>query len=165
MAYTPDGKRFFTSGTNQTITGMNGFTPDVKGELKLWDAATGRQLAHGLKGPTDKVRRVALSPDGTRLAAVCWDHLIQVWDVMTGDLLTLEGPAKATGSSVGFSPDGKRLISAQYLDRDNPSKHSQLIRIWDLAARKPSSHSNRLVPDVWGVPVFSPDGKYLACSP
>ena len=137
---------------------MKGFPHDAKGELRLWEAATGRRLAHGLKGPTDKVRHLALSPDGTRLAAVAWDHLIQVWDLTTGGLLTLEGPLKATGSSVTFSADSKRLLSAQYL-----VQNALQIKIWDLAARKPVvTLESSLVPDVYGTPDLSPDGKYVA---
>ncbi len=163
LAYTPEGKRFFTSGTRQTPTGMSGFTPNVEGELKLWDATTGQQLAHGLKGATDKVYRVAMSPDGTHLAAVCWDHIIRVWNVVTGDLLTLEGPAKATGSSIGFSADGKRLVSAQRLKGANLSVYPLQIRIWDFAARKPVvTLESPLAPEVLGAPVLSPDGNYLA---
>ena len=77
----------------------------------MWDAATGRPIPLELDGPSDKVAGAALSPDGTRLAASIGDHTILLWDLATGGLVTLEGPADHVASGVRFSPDGKRLVS------------------------------------------------------
>ena len=55
--------------------------------------------------------RVALSPDGQRLASVSDNNTIKVWDVASGrESLTLSGHT-GTVWSVAFSPDGKTLVS------------------------------------------------------
>src|SRR5262249_43829069 len=52
--------------------------------------------------------RLALSPDGRRLASAHGETL-KVWDTQTGEeLLTLKVPTEGVGS-VFFSPDGRRL--------------------------------------------------------
>src|SRR5579871_1175426 len=105
VAFTPDGKRLITFGYR---------TPDFEGaEIKLWDAATLRRLPLELKGPTDKVVSIALSSDGKLLAAGCKDMAAVVWDLKTGERITLGELAQAynTRPRVTFSLDGKRLVS------------------------------------------------------
>ena len=106
--------------------------------MKLWDAATGQPLRFQLDGPADKVDRAALSPDGTHLAATrAANPTVLVWDLATGGLVTLEGPATQIARGVGFSPDGKRLVCTYSPDDDDPIKDSpRSIRIWDLATRQ-----------------------------
>jgi WD40 repeat protein len=80
------------------------------GELKLWDARTGKQLA-ALPGYTNSLYALAFSPDGKRLAAAGIAP-VQVWDVSTGKELF---SSKATGdweTALAFSPDGARVAAA-----------------------------------------------------
>ncbi|MEJ7638654.1 MAG: hypothetical protein WKF75_11925 [Singulisphaera sp.] len=93
--------------------------------IRVWDAATGREL-HGFRGHNGHtVWSVAFSPDGERLASAGGDGAVTIWDVAAGrEALTLRGHAGAV-YGVAFSPDGRRLASA---GRD------RTIRIWDAAA-------------------------------
>ena len=127
--------------------------------MKLWDAATGRPLRFELSGPTDKVAAAALSPDGTRLAATRRDHTVLVWDLATGDPITLEGPADAIAYGVRFSPDGKRLVSPYRPATSSIHDAPRSIRIWDLASRKPVVTLDRF-PDGMRHASFSPDGRH-----
>jgi WD40 repeat protein len=54
------------------------------------------------------VYNVAFWPDGSRLAFGFDDGIVQVWNVATGQVETLEGNSGWV-YSVAFSPDGSRL--------------------------------------------------------
>jgi WD40 repeat protein len=65
VVFSPDGSRIATTSWDRTI--------------KLWDAATGRELLT-LRGHTGGVVCVAFSPDGLRLASGSNDKTARVWD-------------------------------------------------------------------------------------
>jgi WD40 repeat protein/serine/threonine protein kinase len=162
VAFTPDGKRLISSGLTQLPRSL--FTPKgTAGDVKLWDAATGRPLPLALDDRADRVATVALSADGNRLAATCRDRTVLVWDLATGGLVTLEGPAGRTALNVGFSPDGKRLLAIYRPGAPGSMAGSGLLLVWDLASRKPVLTCDQLRPRVRGGS-FSPDGKQLVVS-
>ncbi len=160
VAFTPDGKRLVTSGASRP---RQKYSDPRLGDFKLWDAATGQQLRFPLGGRALEVERVALSPDGTRLAATCLNQTVLVWELATGGLVSLQGPAGAVARNVNFSPDGKRLVCSFNPADDDPTKDSpRSIWIWDLVERRAVVTIDRLP---WGgfmAPSFSPDGKLLA---
>ena len=73
VAFTPDGKRLVTSGASRP---RQKYLDRRLGDVKLWDAATGQPLPFSLDGPDFKVETVALSPDGTHLAATCLNQTV-----------------------------------------------------------------------------------------
>jgi hypothetical protein len=105
-----------------------------------------------LKGHTESVLRLAISPDGQRLASASADGTVKVWDPATGrELLALTGH---TGPvlCVTFSPDGERIAT---------SGEDRTVRLWDAetgsAARSFDGHADAVV----GV-VFNQNGTQLA---
>jgi WD40 repeat protein len=106
------------------------------------------------------VAAVALSPDGMRLAASRSDHTALVWDLGSGDLVTLQGPANHIAYGVSFSPDGKRLVSLHRPGESELRAGAVLMKVWDLDSRKSVVTVDRLPATTQGAS-FSPDGKRL----
>jgi hypothetical protein len=88
--------------------------------------ATARKLgvAGFLRGHTDYVTSVAISPDGHTLASASNDNTIRLWDLHTHKRLgaPLTGHAQDV-NSVTFSPDGRTLASGS---------DDATIRLWDV---------------------------------
>ena len=96
VAFSPDGRRIVTGGTDTT--------------LKVWHAETGEEL-HTLKGHSKAVTQVAFSPDGNQIVSGSLDTTLKVWDAETGEeVFTLKGHTDAI-RSVAFSQDGKLIGS------------------------------------------------------
>jgi WD40 repeat protein len=134
---------------------------DLPGEIKLWDAATGRQMVLALEGATDAVDQIALSADGTYLGAACGLKGIQVWNLATRQRFDLKTPARKRTVAVGFSPDSKRLV-AWFDPVDFAQDRDHVVKVYDLATREPIWALDGLPYAGLNAPAFSPDGKYLA---
>jgi WD40 repeat protein/serine/threonine protein kinase len=161
VRFTPDGKRLITFGLKEIRSFDQPF--NEPGEIKLWDAVTGRPLPLKLEGETDIGLSGDLSSDGTLLAAGCGDSRVRIWNFQSGRLVaTMEGHRSKPAWDVVFSPDGKHLASqAQpFFDGQNWAQNLNEIKIWDLNARKDIVTLDSLPPSLF--PAYSPDGKRLA---
>jgi len=107
VAFSSDGTRLATGGSS--------------GSVRVWDAASGRQLLGVRHGKW--VTSVAFSPDGTRLATGCSGLSVRVWDAASGQQL-LDIRHDKTVEAVAFSPDGTRLATGS---------HDRSVRIWSVA--------------------------------
>jgi eukaryotic-like serine/threonine-protein kinase len=98
------------------------------GTARFWDGATGRSLGVVLKHPR-RVNAAAFSPDGRVVATGCLDGKVRLWDAASGQPVgkPASHSVKATGTEprtdpevvqVGFSPDGKAVVSRASGDFD-----------------------------------------------
>jgi WD40 repeat protein len=137
VAISPDGKTI-ASGSQ-------------KGTIRLWDAATGRELKV-LTGHTAGVDGLAFSPDGKLLASSSWDHSARLWEVATGRVVHNLAGHQSDVNSVAFSKDGKLLITAS---------GDGTARVWDVSGGQNvlalQGHEGPI-----GTAAFSPDGKLIA---
>jgi len=72
---------------------------------------------------------VALSPDGSRAAAVTIEGTVYVWDVATGAELIVDAPAEASGPPAGslrFAGDGRLLA---------PTGDRRGMRLFDVSRK------------------------------
>lgn len=145
---------FTEYGVSEVVT----FSPDGhtlavatagdRGELVLWDPASGRKL-RTFAIPDGSVRGMAFSPDGRTVAAASAEA-VRVWDVATGRTRH-RFTSHPDPQAVTFGPDGRTVAAA---GRDG------LVRVWDVATgRVRTTHDSQ----VEGVAVrFSPDRRTYA---
>jgi WD40 repeat protein/predicted Ser/Thr protein kinase len=98
MTWSPDGSRLACTTDN--------------GPIVVWDAKTG-DVVSSIVTNAEPWAPPAWSPKGRFLAASCInDKTVKVWDtVAVPPLITVPMPTKY-GTTVAFSPDGKRLLAA-----------------------------------------------------
>jgi tRNA A-37 threonylcarbamoyl transferase component Bud32/sugar lactone lactonase YvrE len=137
VAFSLDGKRFVTGGTDNMV--------------KVWDTENGREL-FTLKGHAARVGSVAFSPDGKRVVSGSMDNTLKVWDAEKGqEIRTLDGP---TGGSLGlaFSSDGKVIVVGS---------SDGAIKVWAAENYQEILSHNVPVRSIHCL-AFSPDGKRVA---
>ena len=162
LDWTPDGRRLLTFGFPRPgiDRSFRDWFATARTEVKLWDLASGKELPLRLDRATDIVFSGRLSADGKWLAAGCRDKSVRIWDLETGKLIAnMEGQTFENVGQVAFSPD-KRFLASRTLSLDSNRDRCE-IKIWDLMTFKIITSLVTIMTPV--VPVFSPNGKRVAC--
>ena len=84
-------------------------TPE--GDTALNRALASSRVRATLSGHTGAINRIAVSPDGTRIATASADQTVRVWDSFGKPLRTLTGHRGAV-TDVAFNGDGTTIASA-----------------------------------------------------
>jgi WD40 repeat protein/serine/threonine protein kinase/tetratricopeptide (TPR) repeat protein len=131
IAFAPDGRRLVTR--------------DLDGIVRVWDLA-GSAAPLSAVAPMEYVRNTDFSPCARRLVHDL--DLVRLWDTETGRLVA-SLPHSGQGMTTPFSPDGRRILTANLLGA---------ARVWD-------AHTGRPVTDWLQLPggvthaAFSPDSR------
>ena len=97
VAFSPDGSTVATGSYDKLV--------------KLWDAATGKEL-RTLKEHSDAVYSVAFLPGGTQLVSGAGDRTLKIWDVQQGRRLFTISDALDAVYAVAVHPSGSKLAAA-----------------------------------------------------
>ena len=99
--------------------------------VRAWDTQTNEKVLD-IKGHTNTVFAVDVSPDSTRLATGSCDKTACIWSLTTGERLV--GPLQHDGRgvvAVRFSPNGDRIATATAAEDSKDEKTAKSIRIYD----------------------------------
>ena len=111
-AFSPDGKRFITTGYD--------------GTLRLFNTKTYKELRQ-LEGHAGKVWCVAFAADGQRAVSGGFDNTVRLWDLNTGRPIKTFDGHKDYVRSVAISADGKWILSGG---------DDRTVRLWNVATGK-----------------------------
>jgi WD40 repeat protein len=159
LAFSPDGTRL-VSGSGEWLENIYPVNPG-RPEVKVWDVASGREMASYPAGNLDVVG-LAFSPDGKTLAVASGAWMAGPGRAGPGELTLRDPQTFAMGrtlrghsgplTGVAYSRDGRRLAT---------SSLDHTIKVWDAADGR-ELHTLRGHRDwVRGV-TFSPDGRRIA---
>ncbi len=134
--FSPDGKRIVTAGHGN--------------KARIWDSLTGQMISKPIIHPDvlGEKYSVQFGPDGRRVVTAA-GQAIQVWNAQSGEPLSPRMEHRGRVTSVRFSLDGKRLVTAVF-GGDS--------RVWDAATGHPLSEPLRHREGCYYAE-FSPDGQ------
>jgi Tol biopolymer transport system component len=152
VAFSPNGKTLASASCGELYE--EDLLICLRGEIMLWDVASGQQIGEPLVGHSSYIGSVTFSPDGQTLASGGSDGTIRLWDVATGQPIGEPLADLAFGVfSVALSPDGQTLASGG---------SDGTIRLWDIASGQQIGEPLRGHTDGVSSVAFSPDGQTLA---
>ncbi len=152
----PDDQDILTVGGRLSVTGRpKGAGKSIRvpalsiPEARVAPGAGASTEVRKIRGHTDEVLDVAITPDGQKLVSASSDATVRVWDAKTGRVLRVlkghEGPVRA----LAISPDGKRLLSGGA---------DKILRLWDIdtgqLVREYPGHGD----SIFAI-AFTPDGR------
>ena len=122
------GKEVFTLQHDSSVFGV-ALTPDENHvvsstcSVTVWSMTTGEQVA-AIRGYC-KLRRLAVSPDGSEVICVCNDNTLRVWSICTGEDGTIDG--LRLKRVIGVPPTVPRALGCRNADAVEPELARRIL--------------------------------------
>src|SRR5262249_34960813 len=142
VAFAPDGRTLASGGSDHVI--------------RLWEPATGRELARLAGEHKDPITALAYSPDGKSLVSGGNEGTVRLWDAATGKAPRRYFRMHRSMSQLALSADGRTLASVGTGDIGNAE-----VVVWETATGRVLPPPEIQDTTARGL-AFSPDGKLLA---
>jgi serine/threonine protein kinase len=182
VAFSADGRRAISAGSDHTIQfwnvetgapegtlhiphaagvlalssdGRRALVDSTDGTLQLWDLDQKKKLRSWPSNHQREIAEGALSADGRRAASSGGDPGVRVWDTDIGrELLRTVKGGSWTTTCLALSVDGRRLVVGD---------SSGEVRVWDVATGQEVKHFQGHRRRITAV-AFSPDGRKVVSS-
>jgi WD40 repeat protein len=116
LAWVPDGQTLASAGNDGTI--------------RLWDAASGKQIRQCMRWQNGNIQALTYLPDGKTLACKGNDRMVHVWNTAAGREVRTLVPAQQEAAALAPGAEEDSLVE---LCTDNT------LRVWDLTTGRESS--------------------------
>jgi len=114
------GSVSFSPGGDRAVAGMD------SGDLGLWDARSGKLLWAAQHG--NRVRNVAMSPDGHLVISASNDETARFWNADDGQPVGQPLPHRGQVFVAMFSPDGRLAVTGGF---------DATVRLWEVPSGGP----------------------------
>ncbi|MGN6869153.1 MAG: nSTAND1 domain-containing NTPase [Solirubrobacteraceae bacterium] len=137
--FSPDGKRIVTAG-------------DLT--VKIWDAATGKELFSPASNLGFGPLSVSFSPDGREVVGTDEDGTAEIWNAANGNRIAQLSPGSGQSLlfAAAFSPNGEQVLTAGA---------DGVLRTWSAATHRAIRSFGRPGSDAIMEAGYSPDGKSI----
>lgn len=120
-------------------------------DIRLVDVKSGKRWGKLLKGHSESIASLAVSPDGKLLASGSADHSVRIWNIAKRELAVIPMVHGGPVHSVAFSADGKYLVSGS---------DDFTAKVWNVETGALAQVLRNTVAVEQAV--FSPDGERIA---
>jgi WD40 repeat protein len=139
LAWAPDGQTLASAGWDGTI--------------RIWDAASGKQVRQCKGWQSGNIQALTYLPDGKTLACKGNDSMLHVWDTATAREVRTLFPAQQQAAALAPGAEDDMLVE---LCTDNT------LHVWDLTTGRESSHLELSRGKQQSRVALSADGKRVA---
>lgn len=190
MATSPDGRLVATGGDQGTVSVWHrgtklllrtltasstsvqslAFSPDsielaagtLDGKVCIWNISTGQLITSREQSNQSAVNSLAFDMSAKQLVTACDNGVVAVWDAANARLVRVLSRGNGPATALTFSPDGRRLVSAESVRSEQLKVPTGLARIWTVSTWTEMTSLNLHTEHPIDSVAFSPSGEIFS---